>query len=145
MATYCTDEDMAAVRGNIMGLGVSDWETERTEAYDHINKLILVRWYRPTAIGLGLDPDTTPFDPTKVDEDQIKRCATFKSLELAYMTLMKEGEDADGFERFMDKFANEFIKAFDLEMALGLKYDWDDDGETSDEYYKTAPRRLARS
>jgi len=145
MGTYCTDEDMADIRANIMDLGVDDWETERTEAYDHINKLILVRWYRPAAVAMGLDPDTTAFDPDKIDESQIKRCAVFKSLELAYMKLMKEDADGDGFERFMDKFANEFIKCFDLEMALGLKYDWDNDGETSDENYVTTPRRLYRS
>jgi len=145
MATYCEDADMAEVRANILALGVTTWLTERTEAYNHINKLILVRWYRPAAIAMGLDPDTTPFDPTKVDGDQIKRCAVFKSLELAFMKLMKEGEDADGYERFMDKFANEFIKCFDLEMALGLKYDWDNDGETSDEYYVITSRRLHRS
>jgi hypothetical protein len=145
MATYCEDADMVAVRANILNLGVTTWLTERTEAYDHINKLILVRWYRPAAIAKGLDPDTSPFDPTKIDEDQIKRCAVFKSLELAYMKLMKEDADGDGFERFMDKFANEFIKCFDLELALGLKYDWDNDGETSDEYYVTTPRRLYRS
>ena len=82
MTTYCTDDDMAAVRSNILNLGVTTWEEQRTEADLYINKLILVRWYRPAAISLGLDPDITEFDPTKLDTDQLKRPAVFKSLSI---------------------------------------------------------------
>lgn len=162
MGTYCTDEDMTAIRANIMDLGVTDWLIEREQAYEDINKLIIVRWWRQAAISMGLTPNVYPsmavrnsviptgatgtaFDPTRLDTAQIKRCAVFKSLELAYMKLMKEGENADGFERLMDKFALEFTKAFDLEIAIGLLYDWDDDGETSDEAYVKTSRRLYRS
>jgi len=142
---YCTDADMVAKRPNILSLGVTEWDTVRTDAETYINKRLLVGWYRPAAVAKGLDPGTAPFDPTKVDTEQMKIPAVYKSLEFAYMNLMKDSPEADGFERNMNMFAGEFEKAFDLEMALGLKYDWDDDGETSDEYYVTSPRRLSRS
>lgn len=158
MGTYCTDADMVAVRANILGLGVADWEKQRTDAYEYINKLILVRWYRPAAIAMGLNPEVYPhtgdfpqgyqgaaFDPEKLDADQLKDAAVYKSLELAYMHLMKEGAESDGFERFMNTFSNEFSKALDLELSIGLKYDWDDDGETEDEFYVKSARRLYRS
>lgn len=145
MATYCTDADMQNIRSNILDLGVSSWETQRTQAYDYINKLFIARWYRPAAIEQGFDPDDTEFDPTKIDSDQIKRCAALKSLEFAYMYLMLDAEDPTGFERNMNTFAKEFVKCFDLEMAIGIKYDWDSDGDTSDEEYIKTARRLYRS
>lgn len=142
---YCTDADMAAKRPNILSLGVTNWDAVRADAETYINKILLVRWYRPAAIANGLDPDTSPFDGTKVDADQMKIPAVYKSLELAYMNLMKDKPEADGFERNMNLFAEEFEKALDLELSLGIKYDWDNDGETSDEYYVRSPRRLYRS
>lgn len=145
MANYCTDADMVAKRPNILSLGVTNWDTIRQDADDYINKRLLVGWYRPAAVAKGLDPEFYSFDSTKVDVDQMNIPAVFKSLEFAYMNLMKDSPEADGFERNMNMFAGEFEKAFDLEMALGLKYDWDNDGETSDELYVTAPRRLSRS
>ena len=145
MGTYCTDADLKVVRPNILDLSVEDWAIQRTEAYDYINKLVLARWYRPAAVEAGLDPDLNELDPTKLDAEQLKKSAVYKSLELAYMSLMKEGPDADGYERFASYFADEFAKEFDLELAIGLRYDWDNDGETDDEYYVVSSRRLTRS
>jgi len=145
ITTYCTDADMVEVRPNILDFGVEDWENVREEAFSYINTMLIIRWYRSAATIQGIDYTVTEFDPDLLDEDQIKKTAVYKSLELAYMSLMKEGAEADGFERFSVYFGKEFIKAFDLLMGIGLKYDWDGDDDTTDEIYINAPRRLYRS
>jgi len=145
---YCTDADLVEVRPKILSFGVADWETKRKEAFAIINRVIDARWYREIIKQqkFGIDPNQTPFNPDYVQADQLKRLAVYKSLELAYMHLMKEGPDQDGFERGMKNFRQLYNEELDIVMAVGISYDWDASGSlTYDERYIKAPRRLKRA
>lgn len=144
--TYCVDDDLLVYRSNIRSLGVSDWETQRNEAFKIINRMIVSRWYNQVAPIQGIDPSLTLFDPDKVGDDQLKRLECFKTLEFAYMILMKDSPEADGFERNMLLFAKLFGTEFDSIVGMGLDYDWDDSGSIGDdERAVRAPRRLMRA
>lgn len=145
---YCDDSDLAEVRPKIMDYGVTEWEGKRKEAFSIINRVIDARWYREIIKQqkFDIDPNQTPFNPDYVQADQLKRLAVYKSLELAYMHLMKEGAEQDGFERGMKNFRQLYNEELDIVLAVGISYDWDASGSlTYDERYIKAPRRLKRS
>jgi len=123
MATYCTDQDLLTYRSNILDLGVDDWEKQRLEAFDVINRMLVARWYNQAAKVQGVDPTLTLFDPTKVEDGALTRLECYKTLEFAYMILMKDCPEPDGFERNMDLFAKLFGNEFDTIIGMGLSYD----------------------
>ncbi len=145
--TYCTDQDLLKYRSNILSLGETDWAEQRQDAYTEINKVLNVRWYRKVALQLGLDPTLTEFDPDLVKNDSLKKLECFKTLESAYMLLMKDSPEPDGFERNMNLFSKQYGDELNLIVTtIGVDYDWNDDDEISiDETVITAPRRLFRS
>ena len=144
--TYCTDSDLVKYRPNILSLGVSDWETQRTEAYTIINRVITARWYKKAAPEMGYDPNTTVFDPSYVRSATLTRLEAFKTLELAYMLLKKEGPEADGFERLEKAFRSRYNEELEMVLAVGIDYDWSGSGEyEDDELYVRVQRRLVRS
>ena len=146
MATYSTDADLLKYRPNILSLGVDDWANQRAEAYSIINRTIVARWYNAAAVAMGYDPTVTYFDPTQVETGFFKRLECYKTLELAYMHLMKDSPEADGFERNMDLFSRKYGEELDLILATGVNYDWNDDDEIDDdETLIPAQRRLYRS
>lgn len=144
--TYCVDDDLLKYRSNIMTLGVDDWSEQRNEAYRLINRVISARWYRTAAPEMGVDPRAIVFDPTKVREGTFEALEAFKTLELAFIILKKEGPEADGFERFEESFRKKYNEELELILAAGIDYDWNADDSISDtELYLRTPRRLTRN
>lgn len=144
--TYCTDVDLLNYRPNILSLGVSSWETQRNDAFDYINRIIIARWYNQAAVKMGYDPNLHYFDPTLVKDDCLKRLECYKTLQFAYVLLMNESPEKGGFERNIKTFGEFFGDELDSVLANGVSYDWSGDGSiTSDEALISAPRRLHRS
>lgn len=144
--SYCTDEDLLKYRPNILQLGVTDWEVQREEAFAMINRVIRARWYMTAAVDKGYDPTVTLFNPDLVQEGFLTRLEAFKTLELAYMILMKDSPEADGFERNMETFRDRYNEELELILGTGITYDWSGDEEfSSDEVYVRVPRRLYRA
>lgn len=144
--TYCTDSDMEKYRPNILGLGVSDWESQREEAYSMINRVIIARWYRKAAPEMGYDPNTTFFDPSWVREGTLTRLEAFKAIELAMMHLKKDTPEEDGFERMEKSFRRRYNEELEMVLAAGIDYDWSASGTfDDDEVYIRVQRRLIRS
>lgn len=145
MATYSTDDDLVAIRPNILQLGVATWDDQRLRAYTYVNRIITARWYNQAAVEMGYDPKLTTFDPTRVGDDELKDLESYKTLEFAYMLLMKDAAEADGFERNMKLFAEKFGAELELLLGTGISYDWSGDGDLEyDEVRITSPRRLIR-
>lgn len=146
MSTYSEDADLLKVRPNIMGLGVTDWQTQREEAYSIINRTITVRWWKTAAVEMGYDPNVTSFNPEQVVDGTLTRLEVYKTLELAYLHMMKGGPDEDGFERQMEIFRRRYNDELLLLLDVGIDYDFSGDGaQDDDEKYIRAPRRLHRA
>jgi hypothetical protein len=143
---YSTDEDIEKIRPNILELGVSDWLTQHEESFAIVNRTLIGKWYINVAIEYGLDYREVEFDPNLVDIDQVRRLASYKALELIYLYLMKDSPEADGFEREMSLFRNRYNdELLDL-LAIGINYDWDEDGIVdASEKYVPQMRRLHRA
>lgn len=158
MATLCTNDDLKAVRPNILTYGIVSWteDTESsgtitgvdklTEAQEQIARILDIRWYREAAKARyyePLDPDEK-FDLDKVKGDYLKRAAVYKVLELAYQYCMNDAPEPDSFERNSAYFAKQFEKEMDFVIGQGLQYDWSNDGDPSDENIEPIQRRLLR-
>ena len=144
--TYCTDTDLLKYRPNILSLGVDSWEDQREEAYKYINRILTAKWWRQAAEKMGYDPDLVSFDPDSVKDDVLKTLECYKTLEFAYMHLMKESVKGDGFERNMDTFARLFTTELGIVLSIGIDYNWTTHGsiDYDDNNYLPAQRRLYR-
>lgn len=141
---YSTDSDLAEVRSNIMGHGVADWSTQRTEAERQINRSLRIRWYTEAAIARGLDPTETAFDPNKASADQLKMASVFKTLELAYLHIANDATENPFLEQ-SSYFAKRYEDELKSILSDGVDYDWDDSGDiTSTEKASRPARRLQR-
>lgn len=144
--TYSTDIDLLTYRPNILSLGVDDWESQRSNAYNIINRVLEARWYRAAAEELNVDYLEVTFDPTLIEEGSLTRLECYKALELAYMYLKKDAQQADGFSRLEEEFRQRYNEELNSVLAVGINYDWDSSGAiSSDEKYITSPRRLHRA
>ena len=143
---YSTDDDIVKIRPNILDLGVGAWDDTHLEAFAIINRVLIARWYKVVAAEHGIDWWLTEFSGDQIDSDQILRLSCYKVLELAYMYLMKDSPESDGFDRQRKLFSKLYGQELKDILAIGISYDWDDDDEIdTDEKYEPAPRRLYRS
>lgn len=143
---YSTDSDLVKIRSNIMSLGVSSWADEHLEAFSIINRKLIADWYKPTSTKFSVDWRLTEFDPDLVDATQLVRLSSYKVLELAYIKIMKDTPEEDGFERHVGLFGGRYNQEFKDLLAIGINYDWDSSGDiASDEKYEYTPRRLYRA
>jgi len=143
---YSTDDDLVMIRPNILELGISCWEDQHKEAFKVINRILIGRWYKQMALEYGVDWRETEFDPELVDKDQLVRLSCYKTLEFAYLYLMKDSPEPDGFEREMELFRKRFADELQSVLAEGVTYDWNkDDSISSDERYAISGRRLLRA
>lgn len=142
---YSTDDDLVKIRPNILDYGVGDWEDLHLEAFSIINRSLIARWYKVVAPEHGVDWRITEFSPDQVDTSQLLRLSCYKVLELAYLHLMKDSPEADGFERNMKTFQKMYGQELIDVLGIGINYDWDDDDEIdTEEKYEPSPRRLYR-
>lgn len=143
---YSTDDDLVKIRPNILDLGIGDWEEQHMEAFEIINRVLISRWYKIIAGEHGVDWWLTEFDPDLVDSSQLLRLSCYKTLELIYTYLMKDGPDPDGFERNSKNFGKKYNEELKEVLSIGITYDWDADDEfDTEEKYEPAPRRIYRA
>lgn len=144
---YCRDEDLVALRSNILDFGIDSWKDQRDEAMAIIDRALDAGWYRQEAEHLGVDWRKYPMDRTLFlnAESQLKRLACYKALELAFRYLMKESPEPDSFERMKDMYKEEYQSELKAVLNAGLDYDWDGSGALT-AYEKSRPvrRRLSR-
>jgi hypothetical protein len=141
---YCTDADLEKIRPNILQLGISTWDTQIEEAGLIIDRALDANWYRAHAADSGLDPRITPFDREKLSKTELVRLGSYKTLELAYMFLMKDHVD-DAFEKQRKLFQSQYREELDAVLAAGLEYDFSADSTlTYDEKQMRKIRRLER-
>ena len=128
---YSTDLDLTKIRPKIMDYAVSKWDDQRTEAEEIIHRSLEVRWYREEAEHLGVDWRSYQFNPSLMlnGTAQLKRLSCYKTLELAFLHLMKDSPEPDAYERQMDLFSKRYGEELRAVLADGIDYDWDESGD----------------
>lgn len=141
------DDDLTEVRPDIFSYGVTDFESQMTEAEAIIIRVLDARWYREQANDRGIDWRSTPFDETLLlnVDTHLRRLAVYKSLELIYIYLMKESPEPDAFERQSNTFKKLYRDELNEVLTAGIDYDWDDSGDVgAGEIKQPSIRRLYR-
>lgn len=151
---YSTDADLLKIRPNILSLGVDAWADQHTEA-DAILTRSLELWYKQEAAKRCVSTDELDTDYTEIEFDadkllnastQLKRLSCYKTLELAYLYLMQDGEAVgEGYNAQRKLFADMYEREWKAVVDAGIDYDWDDDG--SIDYTESTPyvRGLVRA
>lgn len=131
MADYCTDADLVKIRPDILSLGVAAWTDQIAEATSIINRAIEARWYRMACSNAGLDHREYPFNADLLlsADTQLTRLGCYKTLELAFLYLMKDSPEPDAFERECKLFAGLYKNELAEVLGAGLDYDWDETGD----------------
>jgi hypothetical protein len=147
MANYSSDEDLVALRPDILNLGVDEWTAKHTEAASIINRVVEYKWYRGEAQENGVDWRSSPFDSSLLlsADTQLKRLSSYKTLELIYEYIMQASADPSAFSSLRDLYAKKYSEELKDVLGAGLDYDWTSSGAISYEE-KAAPaiRRLKR-
>ena len=145
ITVYTDDADLVKIRPNILGLGNATWTDQHEEAFKMLNRILEGRWYKEVALEHDVDYELAPFDPEKVNIEQVKRVASYKTLELAYLFLMKDGPEEDGFEREHKMFRGLYKEEIANLLSVGVDYDWDEDDVIAEEERNQVRfRRLAK-
>lgn len=145
--SYSTDEDLTKIRPKIMDYGIVAWDNQRTDAETAIDRLLDRQWYRPEATHLGVNWREYPFDAALMLNAviQLKTLSSYKTLELAYLYLMKDAPEPDAFERQHELFKKLFATELREVLATGIDYDWDENDELAAvEKIRPVQRRLKR-
>lgn len=142
---YSHDNDILEIRANILSLGIDNWTFKHQEAFTIINRSLAKNWYQVVAEGFTIDWNRIPFDPDRVLIDDVKRLSCYKTLELAYLYLMNDAPEPDGFERQRKIFRDLYNEELAITTASGITYDWDQDLlHDPEEKNIRVPRRLTR-
>ena len=83
------------------------------------------------ASNAGLDHRETPFNADLLlnADVQLTRLGCYKTLELAFLYLMKDAPDPDAFEREHKTFGTLYKTELAEVLGAGLDYDWDETGD----------------
>ena len=145
MANYSNDDNLLEIRPDILDYNVDDWEHLHTRAKNRIDKVLESSWYQEAAADRGVDIEDTPFDADLLETTQLKYWSCYLTLSYIFEFLMKPSEEPDAFERLRDHYRKLVEEEQTTILAIGVEYDWDDDGEI-DETERLTPdkRRLRR-
>jgi len=149
MANYSTDDDLVAIRPDILDLGVETWAAKHAEAKSIIDRVIEFRWYRNAADDVCVDWRVTAFDSEKLKsiDTQLKRLSSYKTLELAYEYLMQASAEASAFDNLRGLYAKKYKEELEDVLGAGLDYDWSEVSDDTQDVQEVATytiRRLKR-
>jgi len=147
MANYSDDQDLTAVRPDILQYNRTSWAEYHVEAKSVIDRAIECLWYKKAAADRDIDWAVSggEFDPARLDASQLTRLSVYKVLEMAYLWLANVDKEPDGYFRLSEYFGDKYEEELRNLLALGLDYDWDLD-DTIEAHERLTPqfRRLER-
>mgnify|MGYP001246992824 FL=1 len=135
---YANAENLNFYAPEVYEGDTEDWDTELALAETDIKNKIEVKWYDQVK-------GNKEFDASKLTEGQWTKATVYQTLVAYVFPKMSTFRVEDTFIEQI-KFYQERLKdELDMQFALGIKYDDDGDGTTTEsEVYKYAQTRLFR-
>lgn len=128
-----TDADVKVYEPNILAYGIQSFTSEHAKTQADIERLLRIDWWprvRNTKLSTSIALSTAlEMDNSKLTESQFTRAAVFHVL--AYYILPKLSQFTSDPDIFMEKmryYKDRFREEFDLILADGVDYDFDNDG-----------------
>lgn len=135
---YATAENLNFYAPEVYEGDTEDWDTELALAETDIKNKIEVQWYDQVKGG-------TDFDASKLTEGQWTKATVYQTLVAYVLPKMSTFRIDDTFIEQIKFYQDRLKDELDMQFALGIKYDNDGDGTTTEsEVYKYAQTRLFR-
>lgn len=135
---YATAENLNFYAPEVYEGDTEDWDTELSLAETDIKNKIEVQWYDQVK-------GDREFDASKLTEGQWTKATVYQTLVAYVLPKMSTFRIDDTFIEQIKFYQDRLKDELDMQFALGIKYDNDGDGTTTEsEVYKYAQTRLFR-
>ena len=135
---YATAENLNFYAPEVYEGDTEDWDTELALAETDIKNKIEVKWYDQVK-------GNKEFDASKLTEGQWTKATVYQTLVAYVLPKMSTFRIDDTFIEQIKFYQDRLKDELDMQFALGIKYDNDGDGTTTEsETYKYAQTRLFR-
>ena len=123
---FATNNDLINYAPEVFDQGVDDWTAELGRAETDVQNQVQVKWF-------NLYKSRKDWDATKLTESQWTVATVYRALYAQILpklsTFRPEG---DPFREQIEFWKERFAEEMDTQFALGIKYDSDGDGTTTD-------------
>ena len=135
---YATAENLNFYAPEVYEGDTEDWDTELALAETDIKNKIEVQWYDQVK-------GNKDFDASKLTEGQWTKATVYQTLVAYVLPKMSTFRIDDTFIEQIKFYQDRLKDELNMQFALGIKYDDDGDGTTTEsETYKYAQTRLFR-
>ena len=135
---YANAENLNFYAPEVYEGDTEDWDTELALAETDIKNKIEVQWYDQVK-------GDREFDASKLTEGQWTKATVYQTLVAYVLPKMSTFRIDDTFIEQIKFYQDRLKDELDMQFALGIKYDDDGDGTTTEsEVYKYAQTRLFR-
>ena len=135
---YANAENLNFYAPEVYEGDTEDWDTELALAETDIKNKIEVKWYDQVK-------GNKEFDASKLTEGQWTKATVYQTLVAYVLPKMSTFRIDDTFIEQIKFYQDRLKDELDMQFALGIKYDDDGDGTTTEsEVYKYAQTRLFR-
>ena len=135
---YANAENLNFYAPEVYEGDTEDWDTELALAETDIKNKIEVQWYDQVK-------GDREFDASKLTEGQWTKATVYQTLVAYVLPKMSTFRIDDTFIEQIKFYQDRLKDELDMQFALGIKYDNDGDGTTTEsETYKYAQTRLFR-
>lgn len=122
---FATQEDLTTYAPDVFSHGVDDWTTELALAEQEVADQIQVKYYTK-------HHSRNTYDKTKLTESQWTKATVYKALAGYIMPKLATFRIDDVFVEQIKFYKERFAEEMDLQFALGIQYDTDNDGTVED-------------
>lgn len=135
---FATNNDLQTYTPDIFDQGVDDWTDELALAETDVANFVNVKFWSDRHT-------TTSFDKTLLVEEQWTRATVYRALTAYILPKLATFRIDDVFIEQIKFYKERYAEEMDLQFALGIKYDYDEDATVQeDEVVQYTQDRLYR-
>lgn len=122
---FATQEDLTTYAPDVFNHGVDDWSTELGLAEQEVADQVQVKYYNK-------HHGKNTYDKTKLTDSQWTKATVYAALAKFIMPKLATFRIDDVFVEQIKFYKERFAEEMDLQFALGIEYDTNDDGIVTD-------------
>lgn len=127
---FATNNDLQKYTPDIFEQGVDDWTDELAYAETDVTNYVQVKYWNE-------HNRNADFDASLLDEAQWTRATVYRALSHHILPKLATFRIDDVFVEQIKFYKERYAEEMDLQFALGIKYDLDEDGTVQDEEVNT--------
>lgn len=134
---YSSDTDLQSYQPDILDLGISSFTAEHNLAKNDIDREIQIKWFDKIY-------SHKVFDADKLDGTSLKALSVYLVLWKYALPKLSNWVDSDRFMSMIDFYKTRYNDELNDLIAMGIRYDHDDNGTVEQDEIVPADTRLRR-